>query len=301
MSSVRRIAPIEVGPHYRALYVAPHFDDVALSCGGTVVREAEMGVAPLVVTVFAGDPTGPDLTPFARFQHARWGSDDALGERRQEDAAAMAALNADYLWLPFLDAIYRGDQYLSDDELFGPLKPDDHKLVGRLADDLLHLWRQTDGAVVSLPLALGNHVDHQLCRATGAPLRAAGAPLRYYEDVPYALTPGAIGPDDRWLDPELIDVTATMDRRLAAIACYASQLPTIFRHHGPHTQAVRAHAASLAPGAVPVGAAPGGRPCSGPAGSGIDTGTGRRGDAATGSGVDAGDIRYYERWWWPRV
>src|SRR5579883_373196 len=116
----------------RSLFVSPHFDDVALSCGGTVAREARDGRA-LVVTVFAGEPADT-LTSFAEFQHRRWGAlDDAVATRRREDRAAMEALGADYHWLDFPDAIYRGDLYRSDEDLFGSVKAPDEPLQQTIA------------------------------------------------------------------------------------------------------------------------------------------------------------------------
>src|SRR4051794_35360271 len=93
----------------RRVYVAPHYDDVALSCGGTVAMDARTG-APLIVTVFAGQPDG-SLSAFAHLQHAQWGVSEAevIAQRRREDACAAAALGASVAtrWLDFLDAIYR--------------------------------------------------------------------------------------------------------------------------------------------------------------------------------------------------
>ncbi|MGN6673994.1 MAG: PIG-L deacetylase family protein, partial [Thermomicrobiales bacterium] len=48
-------------------FLAPHYDDVALSCGGTVALLAGQGARPLVVTVFGGDPSSVTLTTFARW------------------------------------------------------------------------------------------------------------------------------------------------------------------------------------------------------------------------------------------
>jgi LmbE family N-acetylglucosaminyl deacetylase len=38
----------------RALFFAPHLDDVPLSCGGIVGKHAMQGDKPVVVTVFSG-------------------------------------------------------------------------------------------------------------------------------------------------------------------------------------------------------------------------------------------------------
>src|SRR5436305_1492700 len=115
---------------YRHIFVEPHFDDVALSCGGSVVAFAARGEPVLVVTLFAGNPGATaDVTEFAAGQHARWGgAADPIAERELEQRAALARLGADWLPLEFFDAIYRGEQYRSEDELFGSVKPGDTRL-----------------------------------------------------------------------------------------------------------------------------------------------------------------------------
>ena len=240
-----RAAPIT------ALFVSPHFDDIALSCGGTAAIEARAGRA-LVVTVFAGAPTGP-LNSFAEFQHQRWGAqDDAVAARRREDDAAMAALGADSTRLDYHDAIYRGDLYLSDDDLFGPVKAADQSVADAVAQSVTAIVQQASPRRVYLPLSVGNHVDHQICTALAARLVAERLTVLLYEDFPYAATPGAVERRverlDRTLKPTIVDISETIERRLAAIRCYASQVPTIFRHHGRAEDVVRQYASSVGNG-----------------------------------------------------
>src|SRR5579875_480337 len=239
----------ETGP--RALFVSPHLDDVALSCGGTVVHAARAGEAT-VVTVFAGGPGG-DLSDFARFQHERWGTGpDAVLVRRAEDARAMALLGARYRWLEYPDAIYRGRLYLSDDELFGPLKPDDLPVQEAVIRDLSAICAHGGFSQVYLPLSVGGHVDHRICAAAARPLAAHGVTVFFYEDFPYAARPGTVEHRIEELDlpiePCIEAIDDVIETRLAAVACYASQLPTIFRHYGDPSSVIRAAAASVRPG-----------------------------------------------------
>lgn len=221
-----------------AVFLAPHYDDVALSCGGTVAAlAAAPGPPPLVATIFGGAPAPGDLTAFARWQHERWGTDggDTVAARLAEERAAADALGCAARSLPFLDAIYRGDHYLSDDALFGPVHPADAPLLDALVAAVAALPGLADaGAALYVPLAIGNHVDHQLAYGAGRVLAARGIPVLAYEDVPYALLgeararrlaalAGQLG------EPALVPIGATLPRRLAAIGAYRSQLPTIFR------------------------------------------------------------------------
>ncbi|MDI3339163.1 MAG: PIG-L family deacetylase [Sphaerobacter sp.] len=241
-------------PEPRPLFLAPHYDDVALSCGGTVAALAAAGPPPLIVTCFGGAPSGP-LSAFARFQHARWGvgPDDAVCIRRAEERAAAAALGAEARWLDLRDAIYRGTRYTSDDELFGPIHPDDRGLVDELVAAVAAL--AAPGAALYVPLGVGNHVDHQLVTLAGQRLAARGHPVLAYEDFPYAGDPAgrdalqaraaAVAggpPQTRFLTP------AQLAARVRAIRCYRSQLPVIFRHQGDPAAATRRYACVVGDG-----------------------------------------------------
>ena len=64
------VAPIAIdeltGPE-RHLFLSPHYDDIALSCGGTAALLARAGRDPEVALIFGDhpDPAAP-LTPFAQ-------------------------------------------------------------------------------------------------------------------------------------------------------------------------------------------------------------------------------------------
>ncbi len=230
------------------IYLSPHFDDVALSCGGSVAMDAEDGRVT-IVTVFAGRPPG-ELNSFAQFQHNRWGtSENTVDERRVEDAAAMIALNAQPRWLDFPDAIYRDDLYLSDADLFGDVKSGDSATARRLSDALIELVEEIRPTRMYAPLSAGGHVDHRLARNAALASRRAGLELFLYEDFPYAASDGAveraIADLDRSTEPLYVDMTRVMSKRLAAIAAYSSQLTTIFRHYGTWDDVVRAYARRL--------------------------------------------------------
>ena len=236
----------------RAIFVAPHLDDVALSCGGTVACHASRGQEPLIVTVAAGAPAGAE----AQDMHV-----DYVGCRRREDAAAAAALGASTEWLPYLDAVYRG----YGAEIFGARRQESG-LVDRIGRDLERRWSESGSVSVFLPLGIGNHVDHQLCASLHERLRRVGATVWHYEDTPYVLRWAAA---ERWINsmelaplkvavkpyleerlvtmglvPSVVEVTRQMTGRLAAIECYQSQLAGLFPRRN-HRAVIRAYAASL--------------------------------------------------------
>jgi LmbE family N-acetylglucosaminyl deacetylase len=216
-------------PTYRHVFVEPHFDDVALSCGGTLAAQTAAGEPALVVTLFAGNPHGqaPE-TDFVREHHLKWRSGaDPIAEREAEQRQALALLGADWLPLPFLDAIYRDGQYLSDRDLFGPVKAGDRALLAQIAAALAEVAAGQPSARWYVPLALGNHVDHQLALAGSAALPRRLA----YEDYPYAQRHGGVEARAAELGARAFELTRlddALERKIAAIACYGSQLSVLF-------------------------------------------------------------------------
>jgi LmbE family N-acetylglucosaminyl deacetylase len=238
----------------RAIFVAPHLDDVALSCGGTVACHASCGQQPLIVTIAAGVPDRGD---------GEDGYASYVASRRREDAAAAAVLGASTRWFEYLDAVYRG----YGAAVFGrPRQEQD--LADRISRELEQVWRDTRPVNVFLPLGIGNHVDHQLCASLHASLRRSGMAVWHYEDVPYVLRWAAT---ERWIDamelaplreaitpyleqrlvmmglvPSVVEVTPHMTARLAAVECYQSQLVGLFPRHD-HRALIRGYAARLMP------------------------------------------------------
>jgi LmbE family N-acetylglucosaminyl deacetylase len=83
-----------------AVYLSPHLDDAALSCGGQIAQQTAAGLPVLIVTLMAGDPPARPLSPFAQQLHTRWQLHDAptaVAARRAEDTAACRHLAAEYV------------------------------------------------------------------------------------------------------------------------------------------------------------------------------------------------------------
>jgi LmbE family N-acetylglucosaminyl deacetylase len=232
-----------IAKRYRHVYLEPHFDDVALSCGGTLAAQSARGESALVVTIFAAEPT--EATPETTFvveHHAKWGgSEDPIGERRREQVEALDLLGADWLALPYLDAIYRGGQYLSDDDLFGRVKPGDGPLVAQLGATLAALAARVAIAETRwyVPLAIGNHVDHQLALIASASLAERWG----YEDFPYAAKAGAAPSESIGAQPGAsVPIGPWLERKIDAIARYRTQVPVLFGDEQRMREAVRAFA-----------------------------------------------------------
>jgi hypothetical protein len=89
-----------------------------------------------------------------------------------------------------------------------------------------------DCARVVAPLGVGGHVDHRIVRAAAE--RAFGGALLYYEEFPYIvwkpfalLRAGIFGRSWSALRQPL--AAGEIAARIAAIACYASQVTPLFR------------------------------------------------------------------------
>lgn len=240
------------------VFLAPHYDDVALSCGGTVAQLAESGATPLIVTIFGGLPSD-SLTTFASDMHTLWGvgPHDVIATRQAEERCAAEALSAQALWLDFADAIYREDRYTSDPQLFGAIDPAESELATEIHDALLAVFTDHDMRPLSfyIPLAIGNHVDHQHVLAVGKHLAATGYDVWAYEDFPYAGDPAwrdsleaharAVTTGAERFDPL---TPAQLKRRIDAVLCYRSQLDVIFRHQGNPAEAIERYAQSIGHG-----------------------------------------------------
>jgi len=70
------------------IYLSPHLDDAALSCGGLLWEQSQAGDEVAVWSICAGDPPPGRLSPFARSLQARWGTGSrSAAERRLGELA----------------------------------------------------------------------------------------------------------------------------------------------------------------------------------------------------------------------
>lgn len=234
------------------LYLSPHLDDAALSCAGRMAGQIEHGETVRVLNVFAGVPDYTHLSAYAERQHTKWGRPtDPVGTRRAEDERTLRGMGAEVENWDLYDCIYRQADghflYTAHDEAFGPIHPAEEPLVARLADEFVA--RGGDETTLYAPLGAGGHVDHRLVRAAALAAHARGADVVFYEDFPYAARGATVEAalsevPDNWVS-ELVPID--VERKIAVIAGYASQLFALFGDATGMERDVRAYAASLAP------------------------------------------------------
>ena len=116
---------------------------------------------------------------------------DLMARRRVEDERFAYFAEASIVFLDLPDAVFRG--YEGDEQLLGAPRADDTAPYELLRQEIARLEPQK----VYLPLGVGGHVDHQLCRDVGIGLldearrwvmpgpEYAGTVV-FYEDFPYA-------------------------------------------------------------------------------------------------------------------
>jgi LmbE family N-acetylglucosaminyl deacetylase len=223
--------------HYNAIYLSPHFDDAALSCGGQIYDMTSNGQTVLVVTIMAGVPPPDPASQFVETLHERWQlKQDAVETRQEEDIAACKVLGADWQHWDFLDCIYRVEVgtkrplYCSDADIFGEIDPAESGLISQIAEKMTALPACHKRYI---PLTLGHHVDHQLTRLA-AEQGIPTATSRYSEDYPYARQTSAkqfiANEPDAW-QPEIIKITdSAVAARINAISCFQSQLSSFFQN-----------------------------------------------------------------------
>jgi len=231
------------------IYLSPHLDDAALSCGGAIARWAQMGARPLVVTLCSGLPG--DLTE----PPGGWpvGLEPAgMSARRAEDVAAMERLGTDWLWLDAWDAIYRHPALARDmDALFSkPPSPD--SILETLRTALARVASRAPEATLHAPLGVGGHVDHRAC--CDAALAADGfAAVHFYEDLPYAERAPVVerlrSLGGSWA-PVLTEITPFAVAKAGAIACYQSQIPMLFGGLKPMVARIFGYGSRIKPGGV---------------------------------------------------
>jgi LmbE family N-acetylglucosaminyl deacetylase len=191
------------------------------------------------------------------------GAGELMAKRRLEDERFALFSESSIVFLDLPDAVFRG--YEGDDELLAAPRDDDQAPYEILRREIARLEPQK----LYLPLGVGNHVDHQLCREVGVGLLAEGRRwvmpgpeyagiVTFYEDFPYAwwsdfgrldeLPPGVFDdiPPDVAIAPEFADIGDQLERKISGIALYESQMDRLFGGTKDMARQVRAYGRKVA-------------------------------------------------------
>ncbi len=206
----------------RIVVVSPHFDDAAL--GTSHLLGAHPGST--VVTVFAGRPRAypAEPTEWDALGGFRAG-DDVIAIRREEDRAAMAVLQAQPVWLDFVDW-----QYLDKDERSTP---------EQVANELEPALRGVAPTAVFVPMGIANP-DHETTHDAARLVidRLPGVAWFAYEDNAYKHIPGMLAwrvsklfHSGLWPTPAVVMAPPDAERKRRAIYAYVSQIAPMERDH----------------------------------------------------------------------
>jgi LmbE family N-acetylglucosaminyl deacetylase len=188
---------------------------------------------------------------------------EVMAKRRLEEERFALFAEASVVFLDLPDAVFRG--YEGDDELLAAPRDDDDAPFEILRREIDRLEPQK----LYLPLGVGNHVDHQLCRDVGVRLLAEGRRwvmpgpdyagiVTFYEDFPYAwwndfgrledLPAGVFAdlPADVAIAPEYADISDQIERKITGISLYESQMDRLFGGTPDMARQVRAYARKVA-------------------------------------------------------
>ena len=174
------------------LAIAAHRDDVELTCAGTLLKAADAGYRTAIIDLTAGESGTRGSAELRGKEAARAAELLGVGERRNAG-------------LP--------DAHLQNDEA-------SRRVV-------VELLRHFAPRVVILPFPVGRHPDHRIASELGrdacylaglARYEASGAPARPVK-ILYALAYR----EDPVKPTFVVDISAQMERKMAAIRCYGSQ------------------------------------------------------------------------------
>ncbi|MCB2179729.1 PIG-L family deacetylase [bacterium] len=235
----------------RWIYLSPHLDDAAYSCGGLIWQQAQAGEQVEIWTICAGAPPPGNLSDYAQELHARWEvtAEEVLAVRKQEDRDARSVLGVSGRYFDIPDTIYRkhyktGEpMYTSDEDIFGGVDLGDEPTLQRVMLDLAQNV-PVDARLVS-PLTVGNHIDHQLVRLAASGLERE---VWYYPEFPYtmqsaaaipSLVPEGYRPEKFGVSPEGMAVWQESIRQ------FRSQFSTFWKTEADLVRELTQHAAAF--------------------------------------------------------
>src|SRR5262245_14394493 len=156
--------------------LSPHQDDSAFSLAITICALVNAGHRVRIVNCFT-------VSNYAPYAAAATSTGEIRQIRRLEDREFVSRIGhgVDVIDLDMLDAPLRLDCSVSAVRRRTMNARDDTD-ARRIAGVLTRLT----GKMLLAPAGLGNHIDHLVAREAGLRVSAAGYPVGFYEDLPYA-------------------------------------------------------------------------------------------------------------------
>jgi len=224
----------------RWVFISPHLDDAALSCGGLISHLTTHGFSCINITVTAGIPELTIKSPLIDEVQNQWKLNDsaeAVKLRKVEDNKAMRLLDCKPIHLNFLDAIYRRSKnaHFFYQSIYDPIHPEEIDLAKEIAHSMMDYLLPDD--LIILPQAIGGHVDHEIVKNSA---KFLSNKRFYYLDVPYIFkTDFSIL--DRYSSVEMFVHPFNQNhiqKWIEAIQAYPSQLSSLFKDSADLNQQV---------------------------------------------------------------
>jgi LmbE family N-acetylglucosaminyl deacetylase len=151
--------------------LSPHIDDAAFGLALTISKLANNQIPVTIINCFT-------VTKWTAISVQTKEVNAVSRLRKDEDAAFYKTIgNINIVNLDLLDAPLRNG-YIFQEQ---PFQPNELELI----DELTGLLKANVNGLSLCPLAIGNHIDHAICRAAVAKLYRQ-MPVLFYEDLPYA-------------------------------------------------------------------------------------------------------------------
>jgi LmbE family N-acetylglucosaminyl deacetylase len=218
------------------VFLSPHADDLALSCGGAILQ-TWFPEPYLFVTVFS-------RSGFAR--NAPGGADVDMVSRLRiaEDRTYADAFGARYVALGFTEASLRDDGPVFNE---GCSASDNAALTGEVANRIEKtLAAVPNDTVLVCPMGIGGHLDHRIvCHVGTFRAKSVKGPRVFYEDLPYAAALGLgrlrqrVGAVAPGLRPSLVSIDDVIARKKMMLRIYKTQ------YRSDYVEAVVFHATRL--------------------------------------------------------
>jgi LmbE family N-acetylglucosaminyl deacetylase len=208
------------------LFVSPHLDDVAFSCGGTIAKYVAEGDNIIICTVFT-----KSITPEGEFAISCQTNKnipqniDYLLLRRKEDESFAKIIGAKKFWLDFPEAPYRG--YSSSIKMFSGIQSTDNDIFFAIYSRIINLINQNPFEQYYFPAAIGGHVDHLIIKNIAINLLENNLitnTLYFYEDLPYAIRGHKADDFFNKYTKKYVDIEQYIKVKLSGILAYKSQI-----------------------------------------------------------------------------
>lgn len=239
------------------LFISPHPDDAVGSCGLSIAKFQKQGKHVTILTIFSKSSLGP-FSKVAKQLHQIWGNHaEPQLIRRVEDEKAAKYLGVEILFEDLEDAVYRKNKngswlYPNNPSLFSDISRVDYFLILYILNKILNSI-DLNNTRIFCPLAIGNHVDHQIAFQSGILLFEAGADVWFYEDFHYAyhtkLYEEKMALISGWIPiVEEADIDC-LEKKIDAFKCYQTQIPLLFGNKEKMSRDLSLFASAIATGA----------------------------------------------------